>query len=226
VVLPIAAATTEVTVSGNPAELAEEQVHLAVEQRVLGVLPNFYSTYDWNAPPLDAPRKFELALHSVSDPVAFLGAGFVAGVEQANGSYRGYGGGMGGYGKRFGAAYANDAVGRMLSSAVFPALFHQDPRYFYKGTGSKTSRLFYAISGAVMTRSDKGHWQPNYSHLLGTLGAGAVANLYYPAGDRGLRLTLVNWAIGTAGHAGNDLLREFVLKGFTPSRKAMKGGKP
>jgi len=82
--------------SGNPAELAEEQVHLAVEQRVLGVLPNFYSTYDWNAPPLDAPRKFELALHSVSDPVAFLGAGFVAGVEQANGSYRGYGGGMAG----------------------------------------------------------------------------------------------------------------------------------
>ena len=47
---------------------------------------------------------------------------------------------MQGYGKRFGAnlcrrVYRDDAWRRFL-----PSLFKQDPRYFYKGTGSIPSR--------------------------------------------------------------------------------------
>jgi hypothetical protein len=224
VILPVSAGSTDVRVVGDQEELAEEQVHVAIDQRVLGILPNFYSTYDWNAPSLGSKQKYELAFRAVIDPMAFVGAGFLSGIEQANGTYRGYGGGIGGYSKRYGAAYADDVAGRMLSSAVFPALFHQDPRYFYKGTGSKKSRLFYAMSAAVMTRSDNKSWQPNYSHLLGGLAAGGLSNLYYPAENRGVSLTLVNWAIGLAGHAGNNVLREFVLKGVTSKKDAGTGG--
>lgn len=226
IVLPVAALSTEIRVRGDPNELAEEQVHIAVEQRVWGVVPNFYSSYDWNAPPLGPKQKFHLAFRSVSDVVAFAGAGALAGIEHTGKRFPGYGFGMKGYSKRYGAAYASDFSGRMLSSAVLPALFHQDPRYFYRGSGSGASRLLYAIGAALITRSDKGHWQPNYSHVLGSFAAGGLSNLYYPPGSRGVSLTIVNGLIETVGNAGNNILREFVLKGITTKVPSYANGKP
>jgi hypothetical protein len=226
IVLTLASTTTDVRVSADPVELSQEQVHIAVEQRVLGVLPNFYTTFDWNAPPMLARQKFQLAFRSATDPVAFLGAGVLAGIQHAKNSYPGYGQEELGYTKRFGAAYANDMSGRMLSSAIFPSLFHQDPRYFYHGTGSKPRRAFYAISAAVIAKGDNGRWQPNYSHVLGSFAAGGISNLYYPAASRGFSLTMVNGLIETAGNAGNNLLREFVLKGLTTKVPSYANGKP
>ena len=226
VVLPIAAATTSITVSGNneelKQELAEHQVEIAEEQRVWGVFPNFYSSYDWNAPPLGTKQKYKLAFRSMMDPVAFAGAGGLAGFEQFYNIFPGYGGGIEGYAKRYGAAYANDFSARMLSSAVFASMFRQDPRYFYRGTGSTYSRALYAMSAAVIARTDDGRWRPNYSHVLGTFAAGALSNLYYPKASRGVSLTLVNSAVEVAGNAGTNLIREFVLKGITKHA----GGQP
>lgn len=225
VALSIAVASTDVRVFADREEMAQEQVRVALDQRVLGVLPNFYSSYDWHAPPMGAKQKFQLAFKSVSDPIAFLGAGVRAGAEQANNSYPGFGQGMKGYGKRYGAAYADSFTGRMMSSAIFPSLFRQDPRYFYKGSGSKASRAFYAISAAVICRGDNGRWQPNYSEVLGNFAAGGISNLYYPSGSRGLSLTLVDGLIETAGRSGNNLIREFVLRGLTPRVPNYHNGK-
>jgi hypothetical protein len=221
-VLPVATAASSVTVFGDKEEIAEEQVQIAVHQRVLGVFPNFYSSYDWHAPPMGPKQKFKLALRSATDPVAFVGAGAIAGYQQYYNIYPDYGGGIEGYAKRYGAAYANDFSARMLSSAIFASVFRQDPRYFYKGTGSVTSRTLYALSSAVIARSDNGKWRPNYADVLGTFAAGALSNLYYPASSRGLSLTLVNGLVEIAGHAGTSVLREFVLKGITTH----PGGKP
>jgi hypothetical protein len=226
IVLPIAATTTEIRVVGDAAELAEEQVHIAVEQRVLGVLPNFYSSYDWNAPPLGPKQKFKLAFRAITDPVAFLGAGAYAGVEQGLDIFPGYGLGSKGYAKRFGAEYTDDATGRILGSAVLPSLLHQDPRYFYKGSGSFTVRAAYAIGAAFYCRGDNGKWQPNYSHVLGSFASGALSNLYYPSGSRGVPLTLVNGLLETVGNAGNNLLREFIFKGLTTHVPNYANGKP
>lgn len=110
----------------------------------------------------------------------------------------------------------------MLSSGVFATLFHQDPRYFYKGTGSFQSRTIYAISSAFVTRNDDGRIRPNYSHVLGVFAAAALSNLYYPKESRGLTLTLVNGAVETAGNSGTNIVREFILKGIT----SHPGGKP
>jgi hypothetical protein len=107
-ILPVSAGSTDVRVVGNREELAEEQVHIAIDQRVLGVLPNFYSTYNWNAPPMGSKQKFHLAFRAVTDPVAFVGVGVAAGFEQMNNTFPGYGAGAQGFGKRFGAAYADD----------------------------------------------------------------------------------------------------------------------
>jgi hypothetical protein len=219
VILSVAVATSSVTVSGNSQELreqlSEQQVQIAVEQRVLHVFPNFYSSYDWNAPPMQPRQKFQLAFRSMIDPMAFAGAGGIAGFEQFYNIFPAYGGGVAGYFKRYGAAYTNDFSSRMLSSGLFATLFHQDPRYFYKGTGTFQQRTMYAISCAFVTRDDSGHTRPNYSHVLGVFAAAALSNLYYPKENRGLTLTLVNGAVETVGNSGSNLVREFILKGIT-----------
>lgn len=214
VILPVAA-TASVQVIGNPAVLSEEQVHIAEQQRVLGVFPNFYTSFDWNAPPMETKQKFQLAFRSITDPIEFLGPASVAGFEQIENIFPAYGGGAQGYAERFGSAYANSFTGKLFSDAVYPSLFHQDPRYFYKGTGRFGSRALYAITSAFVTRSDSGRREPNYSYFLGTFTSGAISNLYYPPENRGALLTFTNGLADIAGDAGANLVREFVLSRFT-----------
>lgn len=215
VVLSILAVATSVTVSGNKEQLAEQQVQIAEHQRVAGVIPNFYSSYDWNAPPMQAKQKLQLGIRSVLDPVSFLSVASIAGAEQYQNIFPAYGSGLEGYGKRYSAALANHVSGTLLGRAVFPSIFHQDPRYFYKGSGSIRSRALYAIAAAVVARGDDGRWKPNYSRVLGNFSAAAISNFYYPAADRGGSLVLLNGLAVTGGDAAANLIREFVLKRFT-----------
>jgi hypothetical protein len=226
IVLPVAATAIDVKVEGDREELAQEEVHAAVGQRVFGVFPNFYSAYDWNAPPLGAKQKFHLAFRSVTDPMSFLGAGIRAGLEQESGTFPQYGQGVQGFAKRYGAAYADDAIGRMVGSAVLPSLFHQDPRYFYKGSGSVVSRALYAISASFVCRGDNGRQEPCYSPVLGSFTAGAISNLYYPPASRGVHLIVFNGLIETVGGIGNNLFKEFFLRGITSHVPAYENGKP
>jgi hypothetical protein len=107
VTLIVERATASVTVTENKEELAEEQVHIAVQQRIGGVIPNFYSSYDWNAPPMQTKQKFKLSVRSIIDPVSFLIVAGIAGAEQYQNVFPEYGDGIEGYGKRYGAALAN-----------------------------------------------------------------------------------------------------------------------
>ena len=226
VTFSVAGGVTSVIVNGNNEELAEEQVQIAVQQRVGGVIPNFYSTYDWNAPPMLAKQKFQLSIRSIIDPVSFLTVAGIAGAEQYKDVFPAYGGGIEGYGKRYGAALANHVSGNLLGRAVFPSIFHQDPRYFYKGKGSIRSRALYAMSAAVIARGDDGRWKPNYSNVLGNFSAGAISNLYYPASDRGASLVVFNGLADTAANAMSNLIREFVLKGITTHVPKGANGQP
>ena len=225
VIMSIARVSTSITVTASKEQLAEEQLHVAEHQRVVGVIPNFYSSYDWNAPPMLAKQKLQLGLRSFLDPVSFLGVAGVAGAEQYENVFPTYGGGLEGYGKRYGAALANHASSTLLGRAVYPSIFHQDPRYFYKGKGTIRSRALYAISAAVVARGDDGRWKPNYSRLLGNFSAAAISNLYYPASDRGASLVLWNGLAEMGGDAVANLIREFVLKRFT-SRAPIVDSKP
>lgn len=213
--LTVFGGATSVTVNGNKEELSEEQVHIAVRQRIGKVIPNFYSSYDWSAPPMLAKQKFQLSARSLIDPITFLTVAGVAGVEQNRNIFPAYGSGIEGYGKRYGAALANHATSNLLAKALYPSIFHQDPRYFYKGTGSGPSRAFYAVSCAFVTRGDAGNRMPNYSHILGGFTAAAISNLYYPEADRGASLVLVNGLVDIGADAAANLIREFVLKGIT-----------
>ena len=212
----VVATTVEVDVHETQVEVAEEEIHVEEKQRVFGIVPNFYVSYVPDAAPLNAKQKFQLGWKSLIDPVNLPVAALFAGVEQAQNSFSGYGQGAQGYGKRFGATYADFVSGTLFGSVILPAVFKQDPRYFYKGTGSRQSRILYAMVNAVICKGDNKRWQPNYSNMLGSLAAGGLSNLYYPASSRGVGLTFGNAALSIAGSAGVGVFQEFFSKRLTP----------
>jgi carboxypeptidase family protein len=216
ITLALTTEVTEVRVEFSPVELAQEQIKDQEKQRVLGFIPNFYVTYVPNAAPLSPKQKFELAWKSTIDPVTFGITGAVAGIQQAENQFGGYGQGAAGYGRRYGASYGDLVTNTFIAGAVLPSLLKQDPRYFYKGTGSKRSRILYAIANSVICKGDNGHWQPSYSTIIGGLAAGGISNLYYPSNDRGAGLTFENAAIGIGATAAANLLQEFVIRKLTP----------
>jgi hypothetical protein len=225
--LTVATALTEVQVGLSPAEVAQEQVRDEEKQRVLGFVPNFYVSYVPHAAPLNSKQKFALAWKTSVDPVTFALVGVIAGIQQAQNSFSGYGQGAAGYGKRYGASYADLVSGTFIGSAILPSLLKQDPRYFYKGTGSKRSRILYALAAAVICKGDNGKWQPNYSNVLGNFAAGGISNLYYPAKDRdGVGLTFESGAIGIGATAGANLIQEFLIRKLTPNVPHTDPGKP
>jgi hypothetical protein len=214
--LAIEGATAEVIVTVSKQELAEEQVKVEERQRVLGIVPNFLVTYDHNAVPLRAKQKFELALRTLTDPET-IGVDLVfSGLQQKSGGFKAYGTGPDGYAKRVASSYGTSSIDALLGSALLPSLFKQDPRYFYKGDGSVKQRALYAMSMSFLCKGDNGHWQYNYSGLLGGLAVGGISNLYYPSANRNsLNVTLENIAIGTGSSALSNLFQEFLLRRLT-----------
>ena len=211
--LKVASANANIEVVFTQYEEAEEQIKEQEQQRILGVLPNFYTSYIWRAAPMTSGQKFRLAVRTSIDPVTFGIAAATAGIEQGLNSFSGYGQGVDGYAKRFGASYADDVIDTFIGGAILPSIMRQDPRYFYKGTGSVASRALYAISTVVICRGDNGHWQPNYSNVAGNLISAGISNLYYPSSNRtGAGVTIDNALINTAEGAASALLQEFLLK--------------
>jgi hypothetical protein len=218
IVFGLATEVTQVQVSVPRFEVAEEEIKVEEKQRIFGVIPNFYVSYIPNAASLTSKQKFQLAWRSTIDPVNFVITGAIAGVQQANNTFSGYGQGAQGYAKRYGASYADFVSGTFLGSAILPSLLKQDPRYFYKGSGSVRSRVLYAIANSVICKGDNRHWQANYSGILGSLASGGISNLYYPAQSRdGATLTVENTLIGIGETAATNLLQEFVIRKLTPN---------
>jgi hypothetical protein len=227
IALVVATAITELRVVPSRTEVTEDQFKAQEKQRVLGVLPNFYVSYVYNVVPLTSKQKFELAWKTTVDPVSFGVNGVIAGLQQAQNDFSGYGQGAQGYAKRYGASYGDFVTGTFIGSAILPSLLKQDPRYFYKGSGSRRSRILYAVANAVICKGDDGRWQANYSNILGNLAAGGVSNLYYPAKDRnGAGFTFENALIGIGATAATNLLQEFLIRKLTPSVSNHEAAKP
>jgi Carboxypeptidase regulatory-like domain len=186
--LRIEQARSTINVGFDPVQVATEQVKVQESQRVFGIIPNFYVSYDKDAVPLTPKLKFKLALRVSYDPVTFAGDAILAAADQA-GDKPNYGQGAQGYAKRFGATTLDGFTNIMIGGAILPSVLHQDPRYFYQGTGTAKSRTLHALSYPFACRGDNGKRQPNYSSLGGDLAAAALTNAYYPPSDRGVGIT-------------------------------------
>jgi Carboxypeptidase regulatory-like domain len=223
--LPMARTAADVTVTLTTEQIAEEELHNELQQRILGVLPNFYTSYQWDAAPLSARQKLKLTARAATDPV-FLGTtAITAGIEQAQNTYPEYGGGPAGYWKRYGAAYGDAVIGRLMGSVVFSSVFHQDPRYFVMTNGSWQRRAWHAISSTVIQRGDNYHWQLGYSHLLGAATTGMIASTYHPDSSMG-KLVLDGTILDLGNKAANNLIREFVLRHLAKNIPSYAKGKP
>lgn len=215
--LALAPLVTSIKVTPSRAEVSHFQLQQEEKQLVLGFIPNYYVTYYPHTAPLSSRQKFQLAWKSVFNVYNFGLTAALAGGQQATGMYSGYGQGAQGYAKRFGAAYADVAVGAFIGGALLPSLLKQDPRYYYKGTGSVGARLLYAITRSVVCKGDNGHWQACYSNILGDFASAGISNLYYPAQNReGFGLTIENTVIGIGFDAVSNVFQEFVVPKFTP----------
>jgi hypothetical protein len=227
ITLTVATASAEMRVTPATVDVAQDEIKIEEQQRVFGVIPNFYVSYIANAAPLTTRQKFQLAWKTSIDPVSFGVNAIVAGVEQAQNDFGGYGQGAKGYAERYGAAYGNFVIGTYIGSAILPSIFKQDPRYFYKGTGSKRSRILNALAQSVICKGDNGHWQTNYSGLIGGLAASGISNIYYAPKDRdGIGFTFENTVIGIGTTAVTNLLQEFVIRKWTQSHPGQQATKP
>lgn len=188
---------------------AEEDLKKEERQRILGVMPDFNMIDNAQAPPLSPKQKFHLFWKSTTDPYVFFVAAFVAGYGQAQDNNPGYGQGAEGYFKRFGASYADTFDGNLWGNAILPVWWHEDPRYFRKGTGSVGSRMIHAALSTIWCRRDNGTWGPNYANVVGNFIGGAFSNLYYPAANRGPGLVFSNGLTVTAEGAVGAQLVEF-----------------
>jgi hypothetical protein len=227
--LALAVVVTEVQVQAKltPVELSQDQIKEQEKQRILGFVPNFYVSYVRDALPLNPRQKFRLAWKTTTDPFTFVGVAALAGVAQATNAYPGYGQGWDGYAKRFGASYTDAITGTFVGSAILPSLLKQDPRYFYKGTGSIGSRLAYALASPLFCKGDNMRWQPNYSNVAGAFASASISYAYYPNSDRnGAALVFQNSLIRLGEMAFEGVLQEFVLRRLTPHRRNRSSDRP
>jgi hypothetical protein len=217
--LTVASLVSNIDVTQTQTEIAEEQIKLQEKQRLVGFVPNYFVNYLPDAAPLSTKQKFELSWKTFFDPSAFIITGITAGVEQARDIHKGFGLGAQGYGQRYAADYGGFVTDVIISGTILPALFKQDPRYFYKGTGTRHARFFYAINRSLICQGDNRHAQFCYSSFVGRFAAGALSNLYYPASDRNSAgVVFENAVIGIGGDALGNLFQEFIARRLTPKK--------
>jgi hypothetical protein len=179
--------------------------------RILWALPNNLTVEEASSlPPLTAGQKFALTAKDSFDPVVIGFIGLETGINQASNTNPTFGQGLKGYSKRYGVAFADNAIGNFMTSAIFPSALHQDPRFYRLGSGGFFRRAVYAGSRVLVTRTDGGRAQVNYSEILGNGVAAAISNAYHP-GPRTLSSNISIW--GT--QVGYDLL-SFEMKEFWP----------
>jgi hypothetical protein len=219
VTLHILAVQRAVTVTYSSREVAAEQLKAEEQQRVLGFIPNLYVTYEPHPEPLTTKMKFHLAYKDLTHPVFFVRTAAWAGVQQARDNPDEWRQGAKGYGKRLGAGFADGATGSLISNAILPSLLHQDPRYFYQGTGTKWSRARHAMLAPFVCKGDNGATQPNYSEWGGSLIGYSIPTAYYPSSSRTAGHVFENFGIDMGLHVVGSLAQEFILAKFTSKHK-------
>lgn len=188
----------------------QEQPTTPENDRLFGVLPNYLTVENQaKVPPLTTGGKYKLVAQGSFDPVMYPFIGFLALVSQAQNSEPGYGQGAAGFGKRYGAAFADSTIGNFMTGAIFPSLLKQDPRYFQLVHGGIKRRSIYAVSRILITRTDSGHNEFNSSEIVGNLVAAGISMPYHPAGDRTLADTLSVWGTSVGWDTMSNLAVEF-----------------
>ena len=219
VTLRILAVQRAITVNYSSKEVAAQQLKAEEQQRVLAFIPNTYVTYEPHPEPLTTGMKFHLAYKSLTNPAFFARTAAGAGVKQAADTLISGPRVQKDMAKRLGASLADATTEGLIGNAILPSLLHQDPRYFYQGSGTKKSRALHAILAPFICKGDNGKTQPNYSTWGGSLISSSISLSYYPSSDRNAQHVFKTFGIGMGLHVAGGLAQEFILNKFTSRGK-------
>ena len=195
--------------AASTATIAPEHPSTAIDKRVFGVLPNYRTAnLGDDFKPLTVKQKFYIGYKDSTDYPNFILGGGLAGIAQLADQHTAFHQGLEGYAKRYGASTSDQIIGNFMTESILPSLFHQDPRYFRKGVGTKKSRLGYAATRIFVAKNDSGQWNFNYSEVVGNAVTAGIANAYYP-GERHLSDNLQRLYSQLATDAFSQVLKEF-----------------
>jgi hypothetical protein len=181
-----------------------------INDRILTVMPNYGTVENADKlPPISSGQKFRLATAGVFDYFTFPFNGVLSAIAQANNNPKSWGQGWGAYGKRYGSSFADNGIGTYMTTAVFPSLLHEDPRYYQLGHGSISHRTFYSVSRLFVCRTDSGHVRFNYSESIGNGVAAGISNVYHAPEDRTLSSNLTTYAMLDMWDGLSNLMKEF-----------------
>jgi hypothetical protein len=202
----------------DPQNAADEN-----SKRIFWIVPNFRTTPELtNYQPITASAKFRIATEDAFDRGTFALAALFGGYGQLTNADRSLGQGVAGYARYFGTSYGDFMIGDYMTEAIFPAMLHQDPRFFRRGRGSGWSRFFYSAGQVFVTHGDSGHTQFNFSEVLGNSAGVAISMAYYPdRRDVGDALTSLGTQIGV--DMASNILKEFapdIMRKFSHKHKA------
>ena len=182
------------------------------ERRIAGVIPDYQTVRESipNVLPLTVAQKWNLAWRETNDPFNIGTAFMTAAFSQAENQTPKYGEGWPAYGKRVGAAIADNATQSVFSAGVVASVFHQDPRYFRFGPDHRiASRVGYSISRLLICRQDSGKNAFNASNIFGMLLGIVASNAYYPAASRNGNVMLGRIGTSMTGGVTGNLMSEF-----------------
>ncbi|MGA8763114.1 MAG: hypothetical protein WB562_09640 [Candidatus Sulfotelmatobacter sp.] len=181
-----------------------------VNDRILEVMPNYGTVENADKlPPISTGQKYRLATAGVLDYFTFPFIGALAAIDQANNAPKSWGQGWGAYGQRYGASFADNGIGTYMTTAIFPSMLHEDPRYYQLGHGTITHRTFYSLGKLFVARTDSGHSRFNYSENIGNAAAAAFSNVYHAPEDRTLGRNLGTYGMLDMWDGVSNLMKEF-----------------
>ena len=194
----------------NCVSQSKNDEELKQTNRILWVVPNFAAvSANKQLPPLSVKGKFWLATEDSFDYSSFVWTGILSGQEFASQTYPEFHQGMAGYGRYYYHLFIDGVSGTYFTEAIFPSITHEDPRYYTLGRGGFFRRTGYALSRVVITKTDSEGSSFNWSEVVGNLFEAGLSNAYYPAEERGVRQTAINWGTQIESAALNNIAKEF-----------------
>jgi hypothetical protein len=179
-------------------------------KRIAGLLPNFRAvSTDEVLPPMTVKQKFLTAFDDSFDYSSVVIPAMVAGTSMARKATPEFGQGAVGYGRYFWHAAVDQTSANFMVEFIVPSLTHEDNRYYTLGRGGFYKRTAYALSRALVTRTDSGHNTFNFSEVVGSGAASGISSFYYPSRERSFRNVGIEWGTDIGIDAASRVLKEF-----------------
>ena len=214
---PQAPAPAQQSSSSNESASQNQQVQSAPgdvtgqqTKRILGIIPNFRAvSTDEKLPPETVKDKFTSATEDSFDYSSIFIPAAIALYNMDQRTTPQFHEGAAGYARYFWHSAVDQTTENYMVEFIFPTVTHEDSRYYTLGRGGFFKRTGYALSRAVITRSNSGNEVFNISEVFGAGASAGISNLYYPAASRSVGNTMSEWAEDVGIDAASFWAKEF-----------------